>query len=77
MSTFKYYNIQILPLNENGKMIGSEGYQSVFKSLDILVSKTIESKSVSAISHSLRNDFFIAPIDVKVRDDCIWAVHEI
>lgn len=74
MSTFKYYNIQILPLNIEGEMIGAKGYRSVFQSLKELVTSTIEKKSTYEISHELRNDFFIAPINVNIKDDIAYGV---
>nr|WP_075519055.1 DUF4747 family protein [Moritella viscosa]SHO17742.1 Putative uncharacterized protein [Moritella viscosa] len=72
MATFKYYNVQVLPLNK-GKMIGSEGYQKIFKDLKILVDENIEMDSINGIAHKLQNDFFIAPIKIHIRDDIAYG----
>ncbi|ELP3388005.1 DUF4747 family protein [Vibrio cholerae] len=73
MASFKYYNVQILPLENNGKMIGVEGYKSIFTSLKDKVDEYLEKKNLLGISHNLRNDFFLSPESVFVRDDIAYG----
>lgn len=74
MATFKYYNIQIIPMNKEDAMIGTHGYKSVFAALATKVKASLTNKDLRTISHSLRNDFYIAPESITVRDDIAYGV---
>ncbi|MBF4296561.1 hypothetical protein EAY24_25280, partial [Vibrio anguillarum] len=73
MASFKYYNVQILPLDNNEKMIGVEGYKSIFTSLKDKVDEYLKKKNLLGISHNLRNDFFLSPESVFVRNDIAYG----
>lgn len=73
MPSFKYYNIQVLPLDKKVPMIGSVGYKKIFESLKKTVDSAIEAKEIRSISHELRNDFFIAPVEVVITEDIAYG----
>ncbi len=73
MASFKFYNIQILPLDKNDKMIGADGYKAVFSSLKLKVDEYLRKKNLFGISHNLRNDFFFAPESMTIRDDIAYG----
>lgn len=65
MATFKFYNLQLLPVVNAGNMVGAEGYKKLFKTLSKEVKECVESKNLSSISMSLANDFYISPVRVS------------
>ena len=73
MAVLKFYNIQALPIEAKGPMIGRDGYKKIFDALKIQVNKEIKYKRLEGISFSLVNDHSIAPIKVKTQDDIAYG----
>lgn len=68
MATFKYYNLQVLPLDGQEKnLIGPNGYKEVFSSYSQVVNKAFRERKLSTISYNLTNDmqFSFKRIEVK------------
>lgn len=54
MSTFKYYNVQLLPIknidgNSERKCIGSEGYKKILETLGTYAKAAVEQKTSKSI----------------------------
>lgn len=73
MPSFKYYNVQVLPLEKKMPMIGLDGYQKIFKSLKETVDTAIKKREIRPISFALRNDFFIAVTEVLITDSIAYG----
>lgn len=69
MAIFKFYNVQLLPNQKELGNIKSDGYKKIFLALSNDIKKSIEKGTLESISYSLRNDFFIAPISLDIKDD--------
>lgn len=68
MATFKYYNIQVLPLDgKEENLIGEDGYKKIFEAYSQIVNERFRKRDLLKISHSLKNDFQISfkRIDIK------------
>lgn len=70
MGWFKYYNIQLLPL-DSGKtgMVGVDGYRKLLLGLRESLSKARRRKNLESIAAPLRNDMFIVPFQVYVNGE--------
>ncbi|MFO6502961.1 DUF4747 family protein [Serratia marcescens] len=65
MAIYKFYNIQLLPIDKDVKEVGHEGYCRLFQSVSDLVKKCkLEKQKLSSIAVSMRGDMFFAPFDV-------------
>ncbi|AFJ47183.1 DUF4747 family protein [Shimwellia blattae] len=66
MAIYKFYNIQMLPIEVGVKEIGYEGYCKLFKSMGDLVQDAKKRKlKLSSIAVPLRGDMFFAPFSVS------------
>ncbi|MFQ1592451.1 DUF4747 family protein [Aeromonas veronii] len=74
MPSFKYYNVQALPLNQKTSMIGHNGYKKIFESLKELVDESIQKNNLRSISYELRNDFYIAPTNINITDEIAYGL---
>ncbi|OOE32086.1 hypothetical protein BZG04_15765 [Salinivibrio kushneri] len=67
MAIFKFYNIQLLPVDRQSSDVGSEGYCKLFKSVADLVDQTRANKDrLSAIGVSMRGGLFFSPFHVEI-----------
>ncbi|MEM6218583.1 DUF4747 family protein, partial [Escherichia coli] len=74
MATYKYYNIQMLPLTNSKKHIGKEGYIKLFQHLGDKLRKVLSSEGdLRNIAVPLRNDFFFAPYEINAREDMVYG----
>lgn len=74
MAVFKYYNVQLLPIDtQKFKEVGAEGYRRVFSDLRSRVIGAKRSRSIENISGSLRNDFYFAPFVVNALDEFAYG----
>jgi len=74
MATYKYYNIQMLPLTNSKKNIGKEGYIKLFQHLGDKLRKVLSSEGdLRNIAVPLRNDFFFAPYEINAREDMVYG----
>ncbi|HGA3039202.1 TPA: DUF4747 family protein [Serratia marcescens] len=74
MATYKYYNIQVLPLTKKQKAIGAVGYTELFNNLNEKLQDVLSSQGdLRSIAVPLRNDFFFSPYEINVREDMIYG----
>ncbi|MEP8906331.1 DUF4747 family protein [Enterobacter roggenkampii] len=74
MATYKYYNIQMLPLINNKKPIGKKGYISLFEHLSKKLSHVLSTQGdLRTIAVTLRNDFFFCPYEINIREDMVYG----
>ncbi|WP_447879266.1 DUF4747 family protein [Serratia fonticola] len=67
MAIYKFYNIQLLPIETGVKEVGHEGYCRLFQSVSDLVKECKEKRyKLSSIAVSMRGDMFFAPFDVTI-----------
>ncbi|WBA13866.1 DUF4747 family protein [Salinivibrio proteolyticus] len=67
MAIFKFYNIQLLPIDKQSSEVGSEGYCKLFKSVADLVDQTRANKDrLSAIGVGLSGGLFFSPFHVEL-----------
>lgn len=70
MAVFKFYNIQLLPTNNNEvKEVGSNGYCKLFAALQSSLNETKEKKyPLSAIAAPMQRDMFFAPYSIDIKE---------
>lgn len=74
MATYKYYNVQMLPLINKKKSIGKEGYIALFEHLSTKLSSVLSTQGdLRSIAVPLRNDFFFCPYEINIREDMIYG----
>lgn len=74
MAVFKYYNVQVLPLNKKQEEIGVSGYLDIFRQAKNAVDNALnEEDSLKNIAFSLRNDFYFSPLEINVREDMVYG----
>jgi hypothetical protein len=67
MAIYKFYNIQLLPIEAGVNEVGYEGYCRLFQSVSDLVNESKEKRhKLSSIAVSMRGDMFFAPFDVTI-----------
>ncbi|EAX6542569.1 DUF4747 family protein [Salmonella enterica] len=67
MAIYKFYNIQMLPINTDVGNIGAEGYCRLFQSVSDMIDEIKrEHYKLSSIAVSMRGDMFFAPFHVDV-----------
>lgn len=65
MAIYKFYNIQLLPVEKDVKEVGHEGYSRLFKSVGDLVKTCKDNQhKLSSIAVAMRGDMFFAPFSV-------------
>lgn len=65
MSSYRYYNIQLLPLNNRTTaLVGINGYRSLFEQLGTRAKREIEKRSLEYMAYELRNEMYFAPFTV-------------
>lgn len=70
MPKFKYYNVQLLPLDTNSTQnIGPAGYKLLLNSIWDSVRLAIKAKHLESIAAPLRNDMYLVPFHVAVGED--------
>ena len=69
MATFKYYNLQVLPLDgKEENLIGSDGYKKIFSSYSEVVNKAFRERKLPTISHDLMNDMQFSFKKIEIKD---------
>ncbi|WP_219847316.1 DUF4747 family protein [Burkholderia multivorans] len=70
MAGFRYYNVQLLPINvhERGD-VGKKGYQTFFAGLKQRVVKAVQDRRVEAIAYGLRSGLLFSAFTVEPADD--------
>ncbi|OCQ53585.1 hypothetical protein Ppb6_01211 [Photorhabdus australis subsp. thailandensis] len=70
MANYKFYNIQLLPIDsKNVKEVGYEGYCRLFESLNDQIKECGKNKQkLSSIAVSMRGGMFFAPFSVSVHE---------
>lgn len=67
MPQFKYYNVQLLPLNtKTTGNVGVEGYRELFRAVGESVRTAIKEKQLESIAAPLRNDMYFVPFRVNI-----------
>ncbi|MGF6189583.1 DUF4747 family protein [Serratia sp. 2723] len=65
MAIYKFYNIQLLPIESNVSEVGEGGYCRLFESIGELINECkVKNLKLSSIAVSMRGDMFFAPFDV-------------
>jgi hypothetical protein len=70
MAGFRYYNVQLLPINvrERGD-VGKTGYQAFFAGLKQRVFNAVQDRRVEAIAYGLRNGLLFSAFTIAPEDD--------
>ncbi|HKN05506.1 MAG TPA: DUF4747 family protein [Buttiauxella sp.] len=67
MAIYKFYNIQLLPIETDVKEVGHKGYINLFKALGELVDDAKFNKiKLSAIAVAMRGEMYFAPFNVTL-----------
>jgi len=74
MATYKYYNVQMLPLINKKKPIGQKGYIALFEHLNKKLKSILSTQGdLRNIAVPLRNDFFFSPYEINIREDMVYG----
>jgi hypothetical protein len=67
MARFKFYNVQLLPLDTGAHgNIGADGYKTVLSALSEITKKARTTKKLEQISAPLRNSMFFSPFKIDI-----------
>ncbi|ALL39891.1 DUF4747 family protein [Serratia marcescens] len=67
MAVFKFYNVQLLPVEKGGENVGAEGYCRLFESLGALIEECKSKRlRLSSIAVKMRGDMYFSPFSVTV-----------
>lgn len=70
MAVFKYYNIQLLPLDSSKtQMVGASGYQRLFKRLGDATTLAVQRKQLDRFGAQLRDEKRFAPFGVRIEKE--------
>jgi hypothetical protein len=69
MANFKYFNIQLLPLDRKHGNIGPEGYRKLFDALRKEIKSALRSKRLPEVAAPLSRDMYFSPFRVDVFQD--------
>lgn len=69
MAVFKYYNIQLLPLDSGViSEVGEIGYKNIFERLKKKLSHAKSNKEIELVSSSLANNYYLCPFSVDIEE---------
>nr|WP_163558793.1 DUF4747 family protein [Halomonas sp. NO4] len=69
MAVFKYYNIQLLPLDSGVTTeIGENGYKKFFEGLKEKLSHAKSKKEIELVSSALANNYYLCPFSIDVKE---------
>lgn len=69
MAFFKFYNIQLLPINNDISEVGDSGYCRLFESVEDLIDEAkIHRRKLSSIGVKMRGEMFFAPFSLSFHE---------
>ena len=69
MAIFKFYNIQLLPMNKKIDEVGDEGYCKLFNAIKTQINETKEKgHRLSSMAIKMKGEMFFAPYSVTIKE---------